>query len=561
MTSSEVGVRSSEFGARRGRTAPRRAHPKLEARAEALPFRSASRAQDPEPVKGRDAHGPAIAGGAIAAKPSVAFPFLRPLRLFAATLLLLTFAAPHATLAVEVQGLPPAGEPHRAQIRKAQEKTLPNGLRVIVIERLGLPMLSAEVLIKSGAEADPAKAAGLAHFTADLLKRGTATRSAQKIAEDTEALGAKIEAETGWDGATVKLTTLSTNAGPALDIVADLVRHPAFAKEEIERQRRETLDDLVLALQQPGAVARYATSRSTLGTSAYAHPEIGTPATLARLTRKEIVAEHDRAWRPSNALLILAGNITAPDAFALAEKTFGDWNAPAAPEEKIAAVPAPAGRAILIDMPNAGQAAVYVAAPGIERGAGDWFAGKVTNALLGGGYSSRLNQEVRVKRGLSYGAGSSLTTWRANGLFIAGAQTKNESAAEVVKVIETEIQRLISETAPADYLKTRQAVLTGAFDRDLQTNEGYVKRVGELALYGLPLDSLESYVDRVDQITPADLQTFAEKHLAAANLTVVVAGQAKVCENPLRALLPKLEVIPLTRLDLDTPALRAAGKR
>jgi zinc protease len=461
---------------------------------------------------------------------------------------------------VKVEGLPKAAEPHRAQLDQAQEKTLPNGLRVIVVERLGLPMLTAEVLLKSGAEADPPKAAGLARFTASVLKLGTTSRNARKIAEDTEALGAKIEAEAGWDATTIKATTLSSNAEPALAIVADLVRHPAFAKEEIERLRRESLDDLVMALQQPGTVARNAASRATLGTSPYAHPESGTPASLAHLTRKDVVAEHERVYRPANAILIFAGNISAADAFALAEKSFGDWqSAPMPPPEKPAPAPAPAARAILVDLPNAGQAAVYVTAPGIERGADDWFAGKVTNALLGGGYSSRLNQEVRVKRGLSYGAGSSLSTWRTAGLFIAGAQTKNESAADVVKVVQTEIQRLISETAPTDYLKTRQAVLTGAFDRDLQTNEGYVKRLADLALYGLPLDSLAGYVDHVDQIKPEDLQTFATKHLPATGLSVIVAGDAKVCEKPLRQLLPNLEVIPLAHLDLDTAALQAAA--
>ena len=463
--------------------------------------------------------------------------------------------------AVEVVGLPKAGPPHREQISKSQEKTLSNGLRVIVVERPGLPMLCAEMLIKSGAESDPSHFAGLAQFTAGLLKRGTATRTAQKIAEDIEALGAKIETAAAWDATSVKLTTLSTNADPALGIVADLVRHPAFAKEEVERQRRETLDDLTLALEQPGTVAKYAASRATLGTSPYAHPEGGTPATLAHLTRKEVAALYKSAYRPDNAILVVAGNITAADAFALAEKTFGDWKAPATPAAALATAPAQPARAILIDLPTAGQAAVYLTAPGIVRGADDWFAGKVTNALLGGGYSSRLNQEVRVKRGLSYGAASSLATWRASGLFLAGAQTKNESAAEVVKVIQTEIQRLVTEPAPADYLKTRQAVLTGAFDRDLETNEGYVKRVGELALYGLPLDGLESYVDKVHQVTPADLQTFAGAHFPAGNITVIVAGQAKIVEKPLRALLPKLEVIPLNKLDLDTPALKAGGKK
>ena len=463
--------------------------------------------------------------------------------------------------AAEVEGLPKAGEPHPAQISKAQEKTLANGLRVIVIERPGLPLVSAEVLINRGAETDPPHFAGLARFTANLLKQGTTTRSAQKIAEETEALGAKIEMEATWDATSIKFTTLSSNTEPALGIVADLVLHPAFAKEEIERLRRETLDELLLNLEQPGNVAKYTASRATLGGSPYGHPEAGTPAAIAHLTRKDILALHAHAYRPGNSFLILAGNITAPEAFAMAGKTFGGWKAPSEdfPTTKF---PAPTlGRAILIDMPTAGQAAVYLSTPGILRDAPDWFPGKVANALLGGGYSSRLNQEVRVKRGLSYGAASSLSTWRTGGLFMAGAQTKNESAAEVVKVIQAEIQRLSTETAPVDYLQTRQAVLTGAFDRDLETNAGYVKRIGDLALYGLSLEKIESYVSDVEHTTPADLQTFAGKHLPADTLNVIVAGQAKIVEKPLRALFPKLEVIPLSKLDLDTPALHTTRKK
>ena len=229
--------------------------------------------------------------------------------------------------------------------------------------------------------------------------------------------------------------------------------------------------------------------------------------------------------------------------------------------KNVASSPAPPARAILVDMPNAGQAAVYLAAPGIARNADDWFAGKVANALLGGGYSSRLNQEVRVKRGLSYGASSSLSTWRTSGLFVAGAQTKNESAAEVVKVIQTEIQRLSKEPAPVDYLKTRQAVLTGAFSRDLETNEGYVKRIGELALYGLPLDALEHLRRATSSGPPPPICRPLRRNISPTTASrVIVAGQGKVTEKPLRALLPKLEVIPLSRLDLDAPALKAAGK-
>jgi zinc protease len=464
--------------------------------------------------------------------------------------------------AIEIEGLPKPGEPRRPVLAQPHEKTLPNGLRVIVIERPGLPLLSAELIIKNGAETDPPRLAGLAHFTAGLLKRGTKTRTAPQIAQEIEALGAKIESEAGWDATKLKLTTLSANAEAALAILADLACQPAFAKDEIERARREALDELRLTLEQPGAVARLAAARAALGSSPYAHPLEGTPASLTRLKREEITAHHTRIFRPDNALLVIAGNVTAAESFALAEKVLGNWAAPAAdPASVPTTVTPPAPRVILIDMPNAGQAAVFLAAPSIARRADDWFAGKVANTVLGGGYTSRLNAEIRVKRGLSYGASSSLATRRTGGLFLASAQTKNQSALEVVRVMQTEIARLSDELVPADFLQTRQSVLTGAFARKLETNAGYAEQFGEFALYGLPLESLNRYFDDIDSIGPADLQTFAARHLAADAFTVVIAGQAKLIEQPLRAAFPKLEVIALSRLDLDSPALRAAGKR
>ena len=470
--------------------------------------------------------------------------------------------SPASASAAEVEGLPPIGEPHRPVLVGPQEMTLKNGLRVIAIERPGLPVFRAEVLIKSGAEADPPQLSGLAHFTAGLLRRGTTTRNATQVAQEIESLGAKLECEARWDATAIKLDCLSKNAAPALTILADLVRHPAFAAAEIQSERRKTLDDLRLALEEPGTIARFTAARAALGRSAYGHPEQGTPASLSRVGRKDILELHGSAYRPANTLLVVAGNLTAAEAFALAEKAFGDWTSPGpAPTHESTPAPVPSPRVLLIDMPTAGQAAVYLATPSIARGAEDYFAGKVANALLGGGYSSRLNQEIRLKRGLSYGAQSTLETRRSGGVFAAWAQTKNESAPEVVQLIQAEIQRLAMEPVPADYLRTRQAVLAGSFARDLETNEGYVKRVGELALYDLSLDTLEHYLDRIEEVSPANLQSFAEKHFAGRAFTIVVAGQAKKVAEPLRALFPKLETIPLAALDLESPELRKPSRR
>ncbi len=462
--------------------------------------------------------------------------------------------------AVEIEGLPKPGEPRRVTLATLAEKTLPNGLRVIVLERPGLPLLSAQLIIKSGVETDPPTLSGLTQFTTGLLKRGTKTRTAPQIAQDIEALGAKIEVSASWDATTLSLTTLSANAEPALAIVAELARDPAFAKNEIERARRETLDELRVALEEPGTVGRFAAVRATL--SFDAHPPGGTPASVARYTRKEIVAQHARLFRPENAILVLAGNITAPDAFALSEKLFGSWKAATNATKPLPrTLPATVPRVVIIDMPQAGQAAVFLAAPAITRGAEDWFPGKVANTLLGGGYTSRLNQEIRLKRGLSYGASSTLSTRRNSGIFLASAQTKNESALEVVRVMQAEFARLATEPAPLDFLQTRKSVLTGALARALETNADTVQRIGELALYDLPLDGLNRFFEDVERVQPTDLQTFASKHLAADAFTIVIAGQAKIVEPQLRPIFPKLEVIPLNKLDLDARTLRAAGKR
>jgi zinc protease len=482
-------------------------------------------------------------------------------RLLGISLLGLVCVAWPTARAVEIEGMPVPGEAHRVVVGTPVEKKLANGLRVIVLERPGLPLLSAELIMQGGVETDPPQLSGLTKFTAGLLKRGTKTRTAPQIAQDIEALGATIDGEASWDFTKLTMTTLSANAEPALALVAELAREPAFAKVEIERARLEALDELKLALEQPGSVGRSAAIRATLPMQG--HPSSGTVASVSRITAKDITAQHARLFRPEHAILVLAGSIQADEAFSLSEKLFGSWSAPAlaAPAITAQTVPMSSPRVVLIDMPQAGQAAVFMATPSINRTAEDWFPGKVATTVLGGGYSSRLNQEIRVKRGLSYGAGSTLSTRRASGIFLASAQTKNESAVEVVKLMEAEFARLATEPVPEDYLQTRKSVLTGAMSRDLETNAQVVERLGELAVHDLPLDGLSQYFDKVEAVKDADLQTFAKAHLAVDGFTIVIAGQAKIVEKPLRAAFPKLEVIPMAKLDLDSPTLRAGGKK
>ena len=220
-----------------------------------------------------------------------------------------------------------------------------------------------------------------------------------------------------------------------------------------------------------------------------------------------------------------------------------------------------AGRIVVIDKPDAGQAAVFLARTGITRKDPDYFRGIVSNSVLSG-YSGRLNQEIRIKRGLSYGAASTLDTRRDVGPFVASAQTKNESGAQVADLLLGEISRL-SSAPPADLeLTPRKAVLIGNFSRNLETAAGLVGQVGSLALYGMGFDEINRYINNVQAITSADIQKFAGARLDAKTSNIIIVGNAKVFLPELQKKYPNVEVIPITELDLNTALLRkkqAAG--
>jgi zinc protease len=454
---------------------------------------------------------------------------------------------------------PPPAPPRSGTFPKPVEQTLPNGLRVIVIERREYPLISAQLLIKNGGEVDPPEMAGLADLTANLLTKGTQTRDATKIAQEIESLGGSLDSGARWDASYATVGVMSSKISPAMEILADVVRHPTFKSEEVERLRQQYLDNITLALGEPGSIARFVAARVVFGDSPYGHPISGTTESLTHITPADIAKMHSRFYRPDNAILVIGGDINAKDGFALATRHFGDWQKPTTPLPTITASTAStdskAGRVVVIDKPDAGQAAVYLARTGINRKDPDYFRGMVTNSVLSG-YSGRLNQEIRIKRGLSYGAGSSLDTRRDVGPFVASAQTKNESGAAVADLLLGEIGRL-SSSPPADVeLTPRKAVLIGSFSRNLETANGLVAQVASLALYGMSLDEINRYINNVQAVTTADVQKFASTRLDAKTSNIIIVGNAKAFLPELQKKYPNVEVIPVGELDLNTALLR-----
>jgi zinc protease len=470
-------------------------------------------------------------------------------------------AAPSAT---SLPATPPApGPAPQLSVPTPSVQTLANGLQVVSVRRADLPLVTAQVVLRSGGEMDPPPLAGLADLTANLLSKGAAGKTAPQIAAAAETLGGSLDAAAGWDESAVGITVTTPKLPQALGLLAEVVRQPDFSAAELKRAQAQAIDDLHLALSRPTALASLVASRGVFGGGAYGHSRSGTPASIARIGRADVQQFHAALYRPDNAILVLAGDVTPAQARQLAQASFGDWRKPATP------LPArPAGRSasqlpaiVLIDQHGAGQAGVVAAHAAPPRGDDDYYIGTVANAVLGGSYSARLNEEIRIKRGLSYGASSRLQPLRDAGLWLASAQTKNPSAAPVVELMLGEFKRLGSTRVSADELAARKATLIGGYGRSLETTSGLAGQVGELAVYGVPLDEIGRYIARVQAVTPKQIEKYADKHLDAGASTVVVVGDATQFAADIRKAHPQAALLESTALDLDSPTLQPADRR
>lgn len=471
------------------------------------------------------------------------------------TLLAAALLAASALGAASAQGFdtpPHAGAPRPLAIAAPVEQRLANGLRVVLAERRGVQLVTAQLLVLSGSEVDPPQRAGLASMTAGLLTKGSRRRGATQLAKAAESLGGALDSGAGWHQSNVAITVTVPKLDAALALVSEVVQQPAFAPTELDRLRAQAIDELKVAYSSPATLASLASQRLLFGAGTYGHPAGGTPASLAQINRADLLEVHRARYRPDNAVLVLAGDLDAATALQLAQRHFGAWqpaggeSSPRAPSANVAL----AQVAVAIDMPRAGQAAVIVAAPLPPLGT-DRATAAVMNSVLGGGFSSRLSQEIRIRRGLSYSAGSALDARPDGGSLRVVVQTKNESAAEVVTLVQAELDRLAATPVGDDELAARKATLIGDFSRSVETTAGLGAAVRALIVAGRPPDELRTRIDALSAVNAAEVQRYASANLGAVGRRVVVAGEAARFVEALKAASPSLVVVPAARLDLD----------
>jgi predicted Zn-dependent peptidase len=407
---------------------------------------------------------------------------------------------------------------------------------VFLIQDDRRPTVTLRLVVKSGSIFDGEKS-GTASLTATLLNRGTQRRTAAAFAQETDFLGSHVEAAASADAVSVMAGALNKHSAALMDLIADAVRHPVFAEEQLQKLRKQTLSKLEAQKQQPEALSAKLMAKLIYGAHPYGRP--ATPESISAIAREDVVRFHQTHFHPNNATLAIVGDVQEKDIRALVEKNFGDWKrseVPAAPEPRF---PKIEGRTVhVINRPGSVQSNIVVCHPAPARNTPDLPEMLVLNAALGGGFSGRLFQNLRETHGWTYGAYSAFDLRKHGGLFDASAETRNEVTAEATAEILKEMERIRTEAMPESELALQREYNVGNYLISLEKSERTVQRVQDIDLYGLPGDFYRTYARRMAAVTPELLQKTAREHLNAQDALIVIVGEAKDIRKGLESIGP-----------------------
>ena len=417
----------------------------------------------------------------------------------------------------------------KVQLPRAQEATLKNGLRVVLLESHKVPTFNMQMVVLSGGLSDKPDFRGLASFTAALLREGTTKRSSKDIAEQADALGATLGANSGLSSMTTNVTTsgLIENLDQTLELFADVIRNPTFPQSEVEKYKTRTLAQLQFQRSIAGFLAQEQFSRAIYGTS---HPAslVAAPAdSIKKLTTKDLADFHSANFRPNNAILAIVGDVTLKEIMPKLEKAFGDWQKGDVPAFTIPPAPAQAESKIyLIDRPKSVQTVIQLGTLGIERTSPDYFSVLLANRVLGGGPSGRLFMNLREDKGYTYGAYSGFGGSKFRGTWEASSEVRTEVTEGAMKEFMNELNRLRNEPVPAEELENAKRAIVGGFALSLEQPTALLQNVIQQKLYNLPADYWDTYPQKVSAVTAADVQNAAKKYLDLGRLQIVAVGDA-----------------------------------
>ncbi|MBU8894806.1 insulinase family protein [Corallococcus sp. H22C18031201] len=420
------------------------------------------------------------------------------------------------------------------------ESTTSSGLKVIAAERGPLPLVSMRLVMRAGSAVDPVGKAGLADFTARLLRRGTARMSADALDEAIEFVGASVSTGVSEDSFSVYVTTPAEHFSAMMEVLGQIVREPSFPQSEVDDARDRALAQFANDLDDPSVIADRAFSQALWGDHPYGHDVGGSARSVGTFTRDDVVRFHREHLGPQVAMLVVVGALVPETVAAEAQKAFADWtggpdSAPVVPPmEGIAR----AGQVLLVDKPDQTQSQVRVGGPGFRMGHPDYFSATAMNIALGGGFTSRLMNEIRVNRGLTYGVSSWFDPMNAGGTFAVTTFTKTASTREIIDVALAEVGGVRQKGLKPRELQDGQNYLAGLYPLRTETNESIASIICDIRMYGLGDDWVEKFRDRLRAVTPQQVAAAARKYCFAEAPLIVVLGKAAEVKPLLEGLGP-----------------------
>jgi predicted Zn-dependent peptidase len=452
-------------------------------------------------------------------------------------------------VAVLVGAAPPAPGPAASpqgtgaagafRIAPPARTVLKNGLTVLVAERRSIPLVHFRILVKAGAAADPAGKEGTAALCARLLKRGTRSRPARQFAEEVEFVGGAVEAEAHIEQILISGEFASRDAEIAFNLLSDMMLNAAFVDGELQKEKRQQIAALVGRRDDAERVADEAFDGWLFGTHPYGRPVDGTEASVAAIGRADVAAFYETRVVPNNAVLAIVGDIDAASAAQKAERYFGPWKRRAVADARPAdPVPVKGRRVLLIDKPDATQAQIRLGNVGLRRSDPEYIPALVGNTVLGSGFTSLLVEEVRVKRGLTYGIGSALEARRAPGSVAISTFTRNEAVLETIGAVLDQVRRLREGAVPAEAFERARSYLAGRYPLQIESPEGLAAALLLIEFHGLEPDTLNQYPRKVRAAGSDAVRKAAQKFLPLDDLAIVVVGPASLLKEDLATLGP-----------------------
>jgi zinc protease len=435
---------------------------------------------------------------------------------------------------------PPAiGPAPSLKMPAIQKLKLSNGLGVWIVEHHEVPLAQVNLIVRSGSAADPIGKYGVGSLAAAMLDEGAGTRSALDIADALEFLGANLSTTSSFDYSAVRLSVPVSKLADALPVMADVSLRPTFPASDLDRLRKERLTALLQAKDNPAALIGIAFPRIVFGpTHRYGTSANGLPPAIEAFTAADLQAFYRAHYRPDNATLLIVGDVTAASAMPMLEKAFGSWKTEGmAP--LVAAVPtAPqlkSRQVYIIDKPEAPQSQIRIGWVGVPRSTADYASLEVLNTVLGGSFTSRLNQNLREKNGYSYGASSQFDMRLSAGPFLAAAGVQTDKTAPALGEFFNELNAML-DPVPAEELTKAKNYVALSFPGEFETTGDLARKLEELVVYGLPDDTFAKFVGSVTGVTAMDLQKLAARYIQPDKMAVVVVGDRKTIEGPIRQL-------------------------